>query len=252
VQAPAPPALPAPSANPPSTTITAPSGTPITITITNNNTNTNTNPVTSTNTNDNGSTATATATAAPSAAPGASIAYAPRSVIEHYELERTSSSRWLTVGLVTNGERSDGVRASVDLIGRGAWTFGVAATLTGGEHGREKREERRGDSGAGAVAYIAYTRTLGPLQMRAQVGLGASVPMAGEMGREGDNEHEIARTTGDGRNGRAHQDLSPRAEAALLFALPLGKHVGLVAGPVVTADEQRAEASAFGGLRFGF
>ena len=81
--------------------------------------------------------------------------------------------------------------------------------------------------------------------MRAQLGFGVG---GTGKGRGGDGSYReddsIARGTtgadeGDDRDGHCKHRLAPRAEAALLIGLPLTKHLGVFAGPVITATKNR-------------
>lgn len=290
---PQPEPLPPPPAPPVVVTPVAPAAPgaipPITINITNNNNGNNSNTNTQTNSQANPQTTTQTNTQTNSvpvtvtttvAAPGAVAPLPPvRAVMDHYELLRTKDkpNRWITLGVTTDL----GVRASVDLLARGAWSLGVSAGASGdGEgghrhkHGRGPDGGERGGASAGAVAYIAWTGSFAGLDLRAQVGLGAGTSSGGsEHGHHGgrghdddDNADTIERsttggtTTGEGlemRGGHGGHGFGPRAEAALLVGLPLGRHLGIVAGPVVSAtkaerDEPAVNAALMAGLRYRF
>ena len=251
---------------------------PITINITNNNNGNNSNTNTQTNsqanpqTNAQTTTQTATQTnTAPVtvtttvAAPGMVAPLPPvRAAVDHYELIRAKAkpARWITLG-VTHDRHGppSGIRGSFDLIGRGAWTLGIAATLShGGEGGHGHDRGRGGDDhgrpSASAIAYIAWTGRLGRLDLRAQVGLGA-----GTKGESRDDDDTIKRTTTDDddsqHGGCGNHRLGMRAEAAFLVGLPFGKHLGVVAGPVISAGkpeagEKAVDAQLMTGLRYRF
>lgn len=259
---------------------------PITINITNNNngnnSNTNTqtnsqaNPQTNSQTNaqENAQTTTQTATVpvtvTTSLAPPSGLASLPPAV-DHYELLRAKQkpARWITLGVTSelHGPPA-GIRGSIDLIGRGAWTLGVAGAIShDGDfgHGKMRGGDGHGKPTASAVGYIAWTGKLGRLDIRAQVGLGASaqVDKHDHDGDEADAVIKRTTTTDDDQNtdgGRRHPRLGMRAEAAVLVGLPLGKHLGLVAGPVLSAekpeageDKKRAvDAQVMAGLRWRF
>lgn len=278
---PPPPVEPAPVEAPPAppVTVSGPPGAlpPITININNtnnntgNNSNTNTqtnnqqNPQTNNQTNEQTNTQTATqtnsvpVTVTTTVAPPSAVVpvQPPGNAVGRYELfhPRTKAPKWLAVGITTD----QGVRASIDLITRGRFSVGIAASASGG--GRHGHGRGEGDGGAGAVAYLAYTTKLGRLDVRAQLGFGVGVSGGdhdGPGGRRADGA--IARTvtgTDTAPDGDGHPKLAPRAEAALLLGLPLTKHLGVFAGPVITAshdtdDRDRALAGdADGGRRHG-
>lgn len=283
---------PAPAPAPVVVSPAAPGGAvpPITINITNNNngnnSNTNTqtssqaNPQTNTQTssqaNPQTNTQTQTMTAPVNvttsvAAPGA-VAAQPgvRASVDHYELLRAKEkpAKWITLGVTSDLHGpAAGVRGSFDIIGRGTWSLGVAASIShdgDGRHGPARGGDGHGRPAGQAIGYIAWTGKLGRLDLRAQVGLGAGTRNDGDRGRAPDGT--IARsTTGDptttdpstANDRHGHPRLGMRAEAALLVGLPLGKHLGLVAGPVVSAGkpeagEKAVSAQVMGGLRWGF
>jgi hypothetical protein len=271
---PPPPPAPAPAPEPP--VVSAPPGTtlpPINITITNNNNgnNSNTNSQTNSQTNEqtnsqanpqtNTQTNTVPVTVTTSInAPGAvaPITAAPRELVGRYELIKPhrTTQRWITLGFSRSG-----VRTSIDLLGRGPFTIGIAATVGGGEH-----HDRGGHPEGGAVAYLAYTRKLGRFDVRASLGIGVG---PGDE-EHGDRHGDIAARTTTGTDlddndgdGHGHRRFSPRAEAALLIGLPLTKRLGLLAGPVISTtgrghsggdEHERPEVTkaVMAGLRFRF
>lgn len=298
--APAPPPAPGP-------VVTGPPGAlpPITITITNNNNGNNSNTNTQTNdqkndqqntqtndqkndqkndqqnpqTNDqkNEVTVTAPITVAPPLAPPGRVERGRHPTIERIAIisPKRAHTKWLAVGL-TLGDRGPGVRGSLDLLGRGHLTFGLAASASAPDrHGGDRHGGMHGAGDASAIAYVAYTRRLGPLDVRAQVGLGVGL---GDQRGAGDaaaaDATNVARTVGGTdttttETGRPR--LAPRAEAALLVGLPLTERLGIVAGPVLTTTtddtaggmrdlggERGAhghpdvDARVMAGLRFGF
>lgn len=260
VEAPAPPAppvaaTPSPVApvqvSPPSTGSSLP---PINITITNNNngnnsnTNTQTNDQTQSNhqnnTQTNNQTVEQTNNQNQTVAPPSTIVphFAPPVVIERFQIAaRRQDNRWLLLGATSDGRAV----ASFDLLARGAWSIGVSA---GGD-------EHRPDGGA----YIAWTHGLGRLDVRALLGVGAGGD--GERhrgGHDGDRNPPdvVARTIdptstggcGDHHRGGGRHEMMPVPTAALLVSLPIGKHLGIVAGPTVSGHE----ASGLAGLRWRF
>ena len=289
----------APTPTEPAPVVTAPPGVvpPITINITNNNTGNNSNTNTQSNeqsnaqsntqTNTQTNTAPVTVTTPVTVSTPVTTHVAPPPIAvdgdrgRHPTIERIqmiapkhARAKWLAIG-VTGGEDGPGVRASLDLLGRGPFTIGIAASASapeGHHHGG-------GDGSASAVAYLAYTRSIGRLDVRAQIGFGVGTS-AGGGGRDTDRgdtisptiSPTIARTVGGTEtpttNGRAHPEIAPRAEAALLVALPLTRRLGLVAGPILSAthdrgdpldvgrdghhDKPEVDARFMAGLRFGF
>jgi hypothetical protein len=167
------------------------------------------------------------------------LAVEPRGLVTRYT-PRLTRQKWIALGVL--GGHDKGLRLSMDLLARRAWALGVAASASG---------EGRGDGDGGAVAYVAWTRRLGPLAVRAQVGIGLGTRDGHRGGGHGGGRERdddvIARATTDPieddddddhhRGGRGPK-LSRRAEAALLFRLPLGKRLGLVGGPVLTASDR--------------
>ncbi len=227
-----------PPAPEPPVSVEAPPGTtlpPINITITNNNTgnNNNTNTQTNSQTNEQAhpQTSSVPVTVTTSVtAPGAVTP--PRDLVGRYEVfnPRTKIPRWITLGVSRSG-----VRGSIDLIARRKLTLGVAATIGhDAEHGPDRDHERPDHHGrphVGAVVYVAHTRKLGRLELRASLGFGF-----GTIGGDDSRDDEIAArsTTPDVDEDRRHRRIAPRAEAALLVGLPLTKRLGLLAGPVIS------------------
>jgi hypothetical protein len=216
----------------------------------------------------------------------AAVARSPlRGLVERYDMRRDAPHRWLLVAATSNLEHEGGIgaRASIDLLEYRHLDLGIAGSLTPSrsqdrhEHGRGGFESRGGAEGGlegSAVAYIAVTGSLGGLDVRAQIGLGfgSSGGMSERRGRgERRDEFAIARSTvgkptpveppeGDGAE---NASFAPRAEAALLIALPLGRHLGLVGGPVITATsldhamndrghEPQVDVTLEAGLRYRF
>jgi hypothetical protein len=168
--------------------------------------------------------------------------------------------RWLTLG-VTGGEDGPGLRASIDIFRRGRFAIGIAASAKarhgfdddGDDHDGPEEIERDGEHGGrdhrmgshAAVAYLAYTRQFRRLQVRAHVGFGVECNRGDDDDRDddaSDGTGTIARTVGGDDRGdegeRTRRRGSPRAEAGLLVALPIGKRLALVAGPVVSATHR--------------
>jgi hypothetical protein len=294
----------APTPTEPAPIVTSPPSVvpPITINITNNNTGNNSNTNTQTNTApvtvstpvDVSTTTstpvtvstpvTTTTTVAPIVPPGLVDVNRGR----HPTIERVTiiapkprMPRWLTIG-VTGGEDGPGIRASIDILRRGRFSLGIAANAHGrgfGHHGDDDGgfDEEHGKHGdvdgtASAVVYLAYTKQIGRLQLRAQIGFGADCDNDRDDDDDDDDrdDNTIARSVGGDDDDDRERRGSPRAEAALLVALPLTKRLGLVAGPIVSAtrrdgddrrfdldDDHRHErpdvdARFMAGLRFGF
>ena len=247
---------------------------PITINITNNNTGNNSNTNTQTNSQANPQTNTQTATQTNTApvtvtttvaAPGAALPLPPvRAAVDHYELLRLTQkpAKWIALGVTSDlhGPPS-GIRGSIDLIGRGAWTLGIAGAIShDGEHGHGRGGHGR--PSASAVAYIAWMGKLGRFDLRAQIGLGAGTSAGTEQRGLDRATDTIQRTTTGGTmtdddSPKGGHRLGMRAEAAVLVGLPLGKHLGVIAGPVVSAGkpeagEKAVDAQLMAGLRYRF
>lgn len=121
-----------------------------------------------------------------------------------------------------------GFHGQVDAISRGALRFGVA----GGWRGRAGRHEHMDRTGsADAAVFAAATHTVGRVELRAQVGVGAELTTA-EMSMV----------------------LAPKLDASLLIGVPLRDRWGLTAGPmlVVPLDGRDPTLLGFAGLERRF
>lgn len=221
-----PPVEPPPPAPPATVTVTptAPGAMPtITINITNNNnSNNNSNSNSQSNNQNNNQTntvstpVTTTVTLAPPSAVAPVAVVAPTTVARH-----ASSDRWLMLG-ATRDHNTMGARASIDVLSRGHFALGLDAAIAFAE-----RDHAQVSGGA----YLAWTAQLGRFDLRAQVGA--------EVGPGGHEHHHH------------HRDLDVRGEAAVLLGLPLGHNLGIVAGPIVTADDPKhLDVTMFAGLRY--
>jgi hypothetical protein len=276
-QPPPEPEQPPPNPVDPPIVVTPPAGTsgvpPITINITNNNNGNNSNTNTQTNNqqndqkNDQQNQQTNEQTTHVPIAVQMTVPVVPTPPMgpPRYEVMHIASpQRWFSIGIVA-GEHEAGIRGSIDLIARHAWSIGIAGSIVGNEREHEEEGKPRGS----AVAYLAWTRKFGPFDIRAQLGLGAST---GQQQR-GRDEGWRARSTSEGDNDDEHEgehcDVSPYAEAALLIGLPITRKLSLFGGPVLSAsggmgderDEHRgreeaehgdARASLVGGLVYRF
>lgn len=251
-------AQPAPSDPPPA----VPPGTlpPIVINVTNNNNGNNSNTNTQTNT------APVTVSTPVSVAPGAvAPVIAPR--VPHGPIERIvlhpRTQRWIMLGVTAAPHGGSGARASIDVLARGAFSIGIDGATDGlaldGHGGRE----RAGRPGGGSVgAYLAWTGRLGPLDLRAQLGIatGGGSEQRPHLGMCGGDQpggnQPIARSSSGpdmhGRDGGRAGDGQVHAEAAVLVGLPLGRHLGLVAGPVLTSEARAVDVTGLAGVRYGF
>ena len=230
---------------------------PITINITNNNNGNNSNTNTQTNNQTNDQANHQTAPPWVGAPPALTAPLAPPSIVERYHTHR-EAQRWLLVGAMRSlhGHGDGGAAASLDLLARGNFSAGLGLAADR-EHG------------AAGDGYFAWTGRLGPLDVRAEAGVGVSREQRHHSGRLGMREappsDALARTVGgttgttgtttgtptDGdhdrhRGGRA----SAFGEAALLVGLPLGRHLGVVAGPIATSGERSVDVTLFAGLRY--
>jgi hypothetical protein len=129
--------------------------------------------------------------------------------------------RWLSFG-ASAGE-TVGMHAQVDLLARGRWTFGVATGL------HQDDERMRHDDVAGdATLFVACTQPVGPIDLRAQIGVGAEL-------RDDRMESE---------------SFDPKAQAGVFVRLRVGEDWGVLGGPLLDADldGQAVDVSAFGGV----
>lgn len=120
--------------------------------------------------------------------------------------------RWLSLG-ATAGDVGVGAHAQIDVLGFGAWSFGVA----GGYHETPGGPEMRVPGSVATVtAYAAYTHAFGGFDARAQLGIGAAIERRGD---------------------RMNPDASaePVVEAGAFVRLHLGDDWGVLAGPLVDA-----------------
>ncbi|MBV8759864.1 MAG: hypothetical protein JO257_21420 [Deltaproteobacteria bacterium] len=122
---------------------------------------------------------------------------------------RMLQRRWLSFG--ASAGTAFGLHGQLDLFSRGAWTLGVAGDL----READDRMHRGGDVAGGATAFLAYTQRVGPIDLRAQLGIGAAMRGGDPMSRSG---------------------VEPTAQAGLFVRAHLGDDWGVLAGPLVDAD----------------
>jgi hypothetical protein len=149
-------------------------------------------------------------------------------------VKRQLEHRWLTLGGITTIRGGVGARAQIDLIERGHWTLGASGEWldSGGTRGRDQMEAM-GHSGKAAL-YIARTGTLGPFEIRAQIGAGAELSTSSSI-----------------MDGPAAV-LAPFVEAGVFANLRLGSDWGLVGGPILdisATKDQPANLTLFLGLQ---
>lgn len=113
-----------------------------------------------------------------------------------------------------------GIRGQIDVGNRGAWVLGISgAALDGGAggHGDQMRGGSRDRSELDV--FLGRSTKVGPLTIRAQLGLGAAVTHRGDM----DTGPRIA----------------PNAEASVLATMPLTARIGLIGGPILDVTRGR-------------
>lgn len=156
--------------------------------------------------------------------------------------ERATRGRhWLTLGAIGAPDGQLGVRGQLDVLGSRRWTLGVAGGWRGGD--RDHRQAmtdgrmRSNDGTADAGVYVGATQAVGPIVLRAQVGLGIDI---GVM---------------DGRMGGPGPTIRPALGAGVFAGVWLGDRWGLVGGPVLEAPLGEgagpAGVAAFLGVQYG-
>ena len=151
----------------------------------------------------------------PSASIGSSDAELPPEmggVIAH-PTPRSRARRWLTLGAI-GSDTGGGFRGQVDVFAGRRWSVGVS----GGWRG-----DRESHDGIGQARVVFSTsRELGPFSMRVQLGVGADVSEADPM--DGDTTQ---------MRHRGHENVVPRAEAAMFARLRITGDWGVIGGPIV-------------------
>jgi hypothetical protein len=135
---------------------------------------------------------------------------------------------WLTLGAL--GSEAPGVRGQLDIFEHGRWSAGIAGSWRAGDHDPHMQSDHGTTS---ASVFVAATHAIGPVTLRAQLGLGFEVRGGDMMMRE---------------------SVVPALDAAVFATLPLGDRWGIVAGPIVDApiaEAGRIDIAAFLGVRFG-
>jgi hypothetical protein len=159
--------------------------------------------------------------------PPAPLVRRPRAaiIIDHTERDEmpvrrddARPSRWLTLGGAFGVGETEGrgLRAEVDILGRGRWTLGVAVAAHEGYQG-----DMVASRTTQASMLLARTLPLRRWELRAQLGAGLAVVRDDPMG------YGIY-GAGDGRPVR------PFLDAGLLVTRKLGRSWAISAGPMVT------------------
>lgn len=133
--------------------------------------------------------------------------------------------RWLGLG-ASGGDESIGVHAQLDLFAIGAWTLGIAGGWQTGERDLEMDDA---DVAVGdATLFAAYTWSLGRVDVRAQLGLGAALEATSMMGDD--------------------VSVLPKGQAGAFLRVRVGEPWGLLGGPLVDVTPHSLGVSAFVGL----
>jgi hypothetical protein len=154
---------------------------------------------------------------------------APPGLARRYE-QRHGERHWLTIGAIAGPHDAVGVRGQVDLLTHGRWSLGIAG---GWQDGR---------AGGQARAVIGASYPLGPVTLRAQLGLGADVI---DADRDRMEARDAMRDADD--------HVVPAIEASVLATKSLGDRWGLVGGPVLgaRAADDHPTLSVFLGVQHG-
>jgi hypothetical protein len=149
---------------------------------------------------------------------------------------RPSAAHWFTLGMSLTDD-GYGVRGQVDVLALGHWRLGVAGGWRQDAEDSPDRDSPMEPSSSltDAIAFGAYSRSIGPFDVRLQAGLGVEV----------DSRHDVM----DLRDNRT--TVSPEVDAAALLGLRLGGYWGIVGGPLLDVADDRhvpIELSAFLGV----
>jgi hypothetical protein len=145
-------------------------------------------------------------------------------------------AHWLTLGMSLTDD-GYGVRGQVDVLALGHWRIGVAGGWRQDAEDSPDRDSPMEPSSSlvDATAFGAYTRSIGPFEVRLQAGAGVAV----------DSRHDMM----DLRDNRT--TVSPELDAAALLGLPLGDSWGIIGGPLLDLADDRhvpVELSVFFGV----
>jgi hypothetical protein len=166
----------------------------------------------------------------PPSPPGA-IAPRPRAAIiierpvrddDAARAKASRSARWLTVGGAFNMGDAEGrgVRAEIDVIGRGRWTMGLAVAAT------EHRSDLGDSSTTQAGLLLARALPLRRWELRGQLSAGIAVT--------GDSTMDYGYYPAV-----VERQIRPFAEASLLVSRKLGERWAISAGPVLNLDIEK-------------
>jgi hypothetical protein len=156
------------------------------------------------------------------------------------------AQRWVSFGVLAGP--NGGIRGQIDLVAHRRFRFGIAGGFRHVEDDDHDRSmpvgvianDRGGERGTGigsARIYAGTYRTLGPVELRAHIGVGV------------DAIHTWDTMTGDD-DGK----VVPKAEAGVFAGMRVGKEWGVLGGPVIDktiGDDKRGNVSLFVGLRRG-
>jgi len=146
---------------------------------------------------------------------------------------RSHGRRWLTLGAI-GSDTGGGFRGQVDVFAGRRWSIGVG----GGWRG-----DRESHDGIGQARVLFSTsRELGPISVRLQLGVGADVSETDAM--DGDTTQ---------MRHRGHENVVPRAEAAVFAKLRITGEWGLIGGPIVEGGprDDKPSLSLFLGVQRG-
>ena len=144
----------------------------------------------------------------------------------------------LMLGGVTAPDRALGARGQLDVLRLGRWDLGISGGWLPGDHDAPRADMSTLRSASRLGMYVGRSVQLGPLDVRAQLGMGAAIESRSLM--EGGDTTTVR----------------PFGEASLLVTLPLAARVGLVGGPILGVepphdDVSAVHASLFFGVRIG-
>jgi hypothetical protein len=140
-------------------------------------------------------------------------------------------SRWLSLGglVPMSDEGGLGLRGEIDLVRRGSWVVGAAASIAGSEM------QLQTSAGYGnlistdvkAIGYLAHGSTFGRWHMRPSVGVG------------------VMYSNGHADDGMTYYPLSgtfPTFEASLVVSREIGAHWAAYTGPLATVIAEKFES----------
>jgi hypothetical protein len=179
--------------------------------------------------------------ALPASEPDSEAPLLDRPSIVHRRDREARGRHWLTLGAIGSPDGQIGARGQIDVLGGGRWTLGVAGGWRGGD--RDHRDDMNdgrmhpNDGTADAGIYVGATQAVGPIVLRAQLGLGMDIHVM------------------DNRMGGPGPMIRPALDAGVFAGVRLGDSWGLVGGPVLEAPLGEgagpAGVAAFVGVQYG-